>query len=195
MHGIHPDLSDRPSAPITPPSGDLPKPARDQLRYRVRVLVTQFGLSREDREDLMQEAQVRLLVAMKKHDPSKASEAHFARAVLDYWAADRARRLRKERLRNARRVLSGSDPAAEPSDIDELREEVALFRAFVAETTPALAPVLNLLGTRSITGIATALGIDRVTVHRRIRRLQSIGRTWAALTGRPPGWHLGGDKF
>lgn len=168
---------------------------RDQIRYRVRVLATQFGLSLHDREDLAQEAYRRLEVAMAGHDPSAASPGHFAKIVLNYWMFDRARRLRRDRMRAAVRKLTDGDLAVETPNTIDLREEVMLFRAFVAATAPTLSPVLDLLGTRTVCDIAKALGIDRVTVHRRIRRLQSIGKSWAALTGRPPGWHLGGDKF
>lgn len=166
-----------------------------RVTYRVRALVRRFGLTFEDREDLTQGAHTRLLVAMQKFASGKSSRAHFAKVVLDYWFADRARRLRRDRMRAATRMLTEADLAVETPNTIDLREDVMLFRAYVAATAPSLAPVLDLLGTRHVRDIARALNIDPATVHRRIRRLQSIGRSWAALTGRPPGWHLGRSNF
>jgi hypothetical protein len=184
-------------SPASPahPTTELAATTEDQIRFRVRRLVATFRLNQHDREDLTQEARLRLRAAMEGHDPRRASRAHFAKVVLDFWFADRARRLRRDRMRAAARMLTEADLAVETPNSIDLREDVMLFRAFVAATAPSLSPVLDLLGTRYVRDIARALNIDPATVHRRIRRLQSIGRSWAALTGRPPGWHLGRSKF
>lgn len=155
-----------------------------QIRYRVGRLGRAFWLNYHDREDLVQDAKVRLLVGMKKYNPAKSSRGHFARVILDMWALDQSRRLRLRRSQVRVLRLAGEGPAAEVRHAGDAREEAEQLRAFVEAEQPGLLSVFDLLGRFRVTEIAAALGVNRATVHRRVRRIKELCSMWRVLRGR-----------
>lgn len=174
-----------PTAPALCLASPIPPLVEEQIRYRVMRLCRQFFLSHHDREDLVQDAKVRLLVAMRSYDQAKSSRGHFAKVVLDMWSLDQSRRLRRLRASDVRVFrLTHEAPAAEERDAGHAREEAESLRGFVAAERPELLPVFDLLGRSGISEIAAALGVNRATVHRRVRRIKDLCSRWRVLRGR-----------
>ena len=162
---------------------DLEEHARNLIRYKSARLIGEFGFTRDDREDLIQDLALDLLIRLPKFDPAKASLRKFVTLVINRRIATLIRSRFQQKRDFRREVCSLDDddsfiadglthddldsrtgrrsrPAAERADM-----QADLLRG-LEELPPDLRSLADELLTKSITEIARELGVSRGTLYK-----------------------------
>ncbi len=164
--------------------GKLNGYATKAIRIKARRLIGKYGFTPDDYQDLMQEMTLDLLVRLPKFDPTRAGLDTFVSRIVNRKVADLIRHRRME-MRDYRREAGSLDgPDADAEDLDllvgsqilstsecmDLRLDLSLA---VADLSPELQRLVEVLLTHSITEAARELGVPRSTLYGRgIARLR-----------------------
>ena len=169
--------------------------ARNLVRFKVSQLIGRHGFTTSDREDLEQELILEILKSLLKFDPRRGSQGTFMSRVLERRIATIIRH-RRRMCRDSVRIegslsdliededgapieraetLTGDRRRNQPS-ARHLKAQIELasdLGVALGQLDPDLRQLGELLENRSLSEVASALGVSLTTVARRKERLSS----------------------
>ena len=163
------------SSITTPPPADVPPDPFTPLTlrridFRVARLARVFRLSREDAEDLRQDAWCEVLGAMRRYSAALGTVGAFTRGVLDLWYMRTARSIRARARFEQFPEHDVADPAPDHVRAADLRMDLEAWLAALPRDERLLAEELK---DKTPAEIAESAGVHRGTVYRRLKRLSA----------------------
>jgi RNA polymerase sigma factor (sigma-70 family) len=152
---------------------------RSLVRKKSLAVVRRYHFMRSDRDDIEQELWLRLFKALRGFDSQFGNLRTFLVAVVERATAEIVRTRcawkRGERFASLDSLVACRGTPHELAVADEAMREFELHEA-VEAALERLPETLRNLTTRlvgeSIVDVARATGVERTTIHRRIRELQ-----------------------
>lgn len=153
----------------------------EEIARRLRAMLERRGNSREDAQDYVQEAFVRLEVA-KKDQEIREPEAFVVRAALNY-AIDQSRRAKRAPFASTPvEEVEYADPAPGPGEVHDARARLRRLKAGLDQLSERSRGILLAQREEGLTykEIARRYGISESAVEKQIARAMKFLADWMA---------------